>query len=105
MANICDVREPGGKLQGLLELAREWVPPFFSISGELHRRYRASPSQSASLHDLLDHAETSEIEDQLAKFGVPLENNSLIVRSNAEREGLDERGLLKSFRCDGTLDG
>ncbi len=105
MANLCDVREPGGKLKGLLELPQEWVPPFFSISNELHRRYRAAPTRPASLHDLLDYAETTEIEDRLAKFGLPTENNSLIVRSNAEREGLEERGLLKSFRCDGTLDG
>ncbi len=105
MASLCDVREPGGKLKGLLELPQEWVPPFLPISSELHRRYLAAPSRPLSLHDLLDGAETAELEQQLAKFGIPPENNSLIVRSNAEREGLEERGLLKSFQCDGTLDG
>jgi predicted house-cleaning noncanonical NTP pyrophosphatase (MazG superfamily) len=105
MAKICDVQEPGGKLKGLLELPREWVPPFFSIDSELHRRYRAATSPPLSLHGLLDYTETAEIEQQLAKFGVPLENNRVIVRSNADREGLEERGLLRSFPCDGTLDG
>lgn len=105
MANLCDVQEPGGKLKGLLELPQEWVPPFFPISRELHRRYLAAPSRPLSLHDLLDSNETEDLEQQLVKFGMPPENNSLIVRSNAEREGLEERGLLKSFLCDGTLDG
>ncbi len=105
MATLSNVREPGGKLTGLLDLPKEWVPDFFSLSSELHRRYSLATSSFSSLHDLLDNTETAEIEFQLARFGVPLENNSLIVRSNAEHEGLDERGLLKSFRCEGTLDG
>ena len=105
MPSLCDAREPSGKLKGLLELPQEWVPPFFPISSELHRRYLAASPRPLSLHDLPDSTETAEIEQHLAKFGMPPENNSLIVRSNAEHEGLEERGLLKSFRCDGTLDG
>jgi predicted house-cleaning noncanonical NTP pyrophosphatase (MazG superfamily) len=105
MAKLCDIQEPGGKLKGLLELPQDWVPPFFSISNELHRRYLAATPRPLSLHDLLDNAEIAELEQQLVKFGAPPEDNSLIVRSNAEREGLEERGLLKSFQCDGTLDG
>lgn len=105
MAQLCDVRGAGGKLRGLLGLPPDWVPPFFPLSSELHRRYISAAGQNVSLHDLLDYRETDEIEQQLAIFGIPPENNSLIVRSNAEHEGLEERGLLKSFQCDGTLDG
>lgn len=105
MADLCDLREPGGKLKGLLELPEAWVPPFFSISAELHRRYLAVAPAPKSLHDLLDSSEAAQLEQKLQEFGLPLEHNSLIVRSNAEREGLEQRGLLKSFRCDGTLDG
>jgi predicted house-cleaning noncanonical NTP pyrophosphatase (MazG superfamily) len=104
MASLFDTRV-AGKLKGLLELPQAWVPPFFSISGELHRRYLAAASAQVSLYDLLDHGEMAELERLLAGFGLPLENNSLIVRSNAEDEGLAERGLLKSFFCDGTVDG
>lgn len=103
MAGLFDISTPGGKLQGLLELSSEWVPAFFAISNELHRRY--IEAAGVPLHNSLDATETAELEERLAKFGLPLEDNYLIVRSSAEQEGLEERGLLKSFRCDGTADG
>src|SRR5262249_17748639 len=73
-----------------------------AISNELHRRYLANPQ--TSLRELLDGTKIAHLDSRLSVFGTPPQDVSLIVRSNGQREGLDERGLLKSFPCDGTLD-
>lgn len=104
MMGLFDVRASGGKSEGLLDLPKLWVPPFFTIGPDLHRRYAASGS--TTIADLVDHAEESEIRRRIRMFGDgPPEDMPLIVRSDARGEGLEQRGMLRSFPCDGTLEG
>src|SRR5258708_4947796 len=105
MTYFFDLDAGGGKLEGLSPLPTTWVPSYFSISQELHRRWlqhRASGISDAS--DVLDPVERDWIQSQVARLGRPPESLSLIVRSNAREEGLEQRGLLRSVRCDGTFE-
>src|SRR5580704_14220511 len=92
----------GGKLDGLCQLPKLWVPPFFAVSSELHKRWiaRRSSTESSTL-DLVDPAEGSWLESEVGRFGDQPQAMSLMVRSNAKEEGLEQRGLLRSVRCDG----
>jgi len=105
MTYFFDSETHGGKLEGLLCIPRAWVPPLFSISRELHARWLqegedAHPEPS----DLLDTVERNWIAREVSNFGDQPEYMSLIVRSDAKDEGLEQRGLLKSIRCDGTVE-
>src|SRR5437899_10649874 len=106
MASLLNGSEPGGKLDGLRQVPSSWVPAFFVISSELHRRWLERPidSKSESL-SLLDPSEREQIEDELRGLGGRPESILLIVRSNARGEGLEQRGLLKSYKSDGTAEG
>lgn len=95
-----------GKLAGIRKLPPSWVPPFFAISSHLYLRYAQEKPGTAQLIDLIDHEERSWIERNVSGiFSAQPEDVSLIVRSNASGEGLAQRGLLKSYRCDGTVEG
>lgn len=59
--------------------------------------------QSAAI-DLIDLGERAWIEREVSRFGGQPQAISLIVRSNAREEGLDQRGLFQSIRCDGTVE-
>src|SRR5229473_4635236 len=105
MTYFFDLDAHGGKLDGLSLLPKSWVPPFFSISQEVHRGW-LDPGGDKNLEatDLLDPVERNWIQTQVSRFGSQPESVSLIVRSNAREEGLEQRGLLRSFRCDGTFE-
>jgi predicted house-cleaning noncanonical NTP pyrophosphatase (MazG superfamily) len=103
---LLDQSVPGGKLEGLIQIPVPWVPPFFSISSELHRRFLSEAKLGLPvMRDLLTPNESERIEEKMTSFGPSPENTSLIVRSDAIGEGLAERGMLKSFGCDGSLEG
>jgi predicted house-cleaning noncanonical NTP pyrophosphatase (MazG superfamily) len=104
MTAIVDREDAGGKLRGLLQLPSNWVPSFFSLSSALHERYLRS-FHPVGIADILFPEEAAEIERRVLDFGPSPEDLSLIVRSNGIEEGLEERGLLTSFRTDGTVDG
>ncbi|MBZ5701167.1 MAG: nucleoside triphosphate pyrophosphohydrolase [Acidobacteriia bacterium] len=105
MAYFFDSDTHGGKLEGLVCIPRLWVPPLFSISQELHARWlRDEENPRSKPNDLLDPVERKWIEQEVSHFGDQPEYLSLIVRSDAREEGLEQRGLLKSIRCDGTVE-
>src|SRR5712664_2311186 len=105
MTYFFDVEARGGKLEGLSHLPAPWVPPFFTLSEELHRRWlEQGGNTTLRAVDLLDPVERNWIATQASRFGGQPESLSLIVRSNAREEGLLQRGLLRSVRCDGTLE-
>jgi predicted house-cleaning noncanonical NTP pyrophosphatase (MazG superfamily) len=95
----------GGKLDGLRQIPKLWVPTFFVISSELHKRCLGNRSSSgSSTLFLVEPAERIWIESEVRRFGDQPQAMSLIVRSNATGEGLEQRGLLRSVRCDGTVE-
>jgi len=105
MTYFFDFESRGGKLEGLAPLPRKWVPYFFSISQEFHRRWIDQGSRATTeATDILDPVEKNWIQTHVSNLGDRPESVSLIVRSNAREEGLEQRGLLKSFRCDGTVE-
>lgn len=105
MTYFFDSETHGGKLEGLLCIPSPWVPPFFSISQELHSRWlQEGQDPNPQPNDLLDPVERNWLERTAAAFGGQPEYMSLIVRSDASEESLEQRGLLKSVRCDGTVE-
>jgi predicted house-cleaning noncanonical NTP pyrophosphatase (MazG superfamily) len=105
MAYFFDSESHGGKLEGLLCIPRPWVPPLFSVSQELHARWlQEGENPRSKLNDLLDPVERNWIAREVSRFGHQPEYVSLIVRSDARGEGLEQRGLLKSIRSDGTVE-
>jgi len=105
MTYFFDVEARGGKLEGLSHIPPPWVPSFFTLSEEIHRRWlEQGASVTLGPMELLDPAERNWVEMQVSRFGGQPESVSLIVRSNAQDEGLQQRGLLRSVRCDGTLE-
>ncbi len=95
----------GGKLDGLIELPPAWVPPYFIIPHTLHLQWlKQRPIRSAAPIDLLTPAEKHRIETEVGQFGSHPQAIPLIVRSNAEIEGLSQRGTHKSVRSDGTVE-
>lgn len=100
MAYFFDSATHGGKLEGLLNVPATWVPPLFSISQELYARWlQDGRNLRAAPNDLLDPVERNWIEREVGRLGDQPEDMSLIVRSDAKDEGLEQRGLLKSVRC------
>ncbi|MBI2678270.1 MAG: nucleoside triphosphate pyrophosphohydrolase [Candidatus Koribacter versatilis] len=93
----------GEKSVGLAQLPTAWVPTFFCITPDLHKRARNAPGSQLAI--LLDSLERQEIDQRLHSFGSRPENVALIVRSDSTVEGLQQRGMLKSFTCDGTVEG
>ncbi len=105
MTYFFDLDAHGGKLDGLSLLPRSWVPHYFSISQEIHRRWLEQGGDgNLEATDLFDPVERNWVQTQVSRFGEQPESVSLIVRSNATEEGLEQRGLLRSFRCDGTFE-
>src|SRR5260221_5710549 len=105
MSYFFDLDANGGKLKGLLDIPPSWTPEFFAICGALHDRWlQAGARISVEAGDLLDGVERNWIQRRVAEFGDQPEYMSLIVRSDAEHEGLEQRGLMKSIRCDGTVE-
>jgi predicted house-cleaning noncanonical NTP pyrophosphatase (MazG superfamily) len=95
----------GGKLDGLIQLPPAWVPPYFIIPHTLHHRWlKQRPSRPEGLIDLLTTPERNRIEMEVTQFGSDPQAIPLIVRSNAEVEGLQQRGTHKSVRSDGTVE-
>src|ERR1700693_3692531 len=105
MTYFFDSEMHGGKLDGISCIPKPWVPPFFSLSSELHTRWlQEGEGPNSKLNDLLAPVEKNWIERSVGAFGPQPEQMSLIVRSDAREEGLEQRGLLKSVRCDGTVE-
>jgi predicted house-cleaning noncanonical NTP pyrophosphatase (MazG superfamily) len=105
MTYFFDQAPSGGKFDGLSRLPTSWAPPFFVISHEIHRRWlEQGADPKAKPADLLGLVERDWIETEVRRLGARPQSISLFVRSNAAEEGLDQRGLLRSVRCDGTVE-
>ncbi len=105
MTHLSNQDGTGGKLEGLRQLPKLWVPPFFAFPAELHHRWlRERRNLESVTMDLVDLSEKIWIEGEVGRFGGQPQAISLIVRSNASEEGLDQRGLFRSVRCDGTVE-
>ena len=105
MQFLFDHRAACGKLRGLRQLPKLWAPPFFAIPSELHDRWvRIRKDARSDTLDLIEPAERNWIQSEVRRFGDQPQAMSLIVRSNGRGEGLEQRGLLRSVRCDGTVE-
>lgn len=82
----------GAKARGLLWLPSAWVPQFFTLSPDIHAEYRGlSPADRiAYLNGLSDHLARA---CALANLRA---GSRLLLRSNAVRETLSERGRYAS---------
>lgn len=84
----------GEKARGLLLLPPPWVPPFFALSPEFHKKL-----SDALLDDnvALPPSYVSLIESAMRAAGIIAE--PLILRSNAPSETLENRGRYRSLPC------
>jgi predicted house-cleaning noncanonical NTP pyrophosphatase (MazG superfamily) len=104
-STLVELAPSGGKAEGLIRVPPVWVPNFFTISSELFERWTAEGTSNRSLLRFLSPFEKQQIDEAVLRLGPNREQASLIVRSNADDECLENRGLLESHRSDGTIEG
>ena len=82
----------GGKASGLLSIPPAWTPKFVAVSpGLLDEYLTADPGQRRSVVD----SWCEKVEAALEQAGIP-QDASVIIRSNAVRETLEDRGTYTS---------